>query len=309
MNILFQDNGRFLDEWMQALKHRFPEAKVRVWQEGDDAAADYAIVWNPIEALFAGRSDLKAIFSRGAGVDAILAARAHLPEHVPLVRLTDAGMGVQMADYVVYAVLRHFRQFDQYETSRAQQQWQPLPPPQRFAMSVGVMGMGVLGQRVIRSLQQFEFPVLAWSRSEKHLDGVTSFAGEAQLPEFLKRCHALVCLLPLTDETRGILNEKNLSQLPQGAYLINVARGAHLVEEDLLKLVQSGQISGASLDVFQQEPLAPTHPFWQEPRIQITPHIAAITLISESVEQIAQKMEGLERGEAVDGIVDRQRGY
>lgn len=309
MNILFQDNGRFLDEWMQALKHRFPEAKVRVWQEGDDAAADYAIVWNPIAALFAGRSDLKAIFSRGAGVDAILAARAHLPEHVPLVRLTDAGMGVQMADYVVYAVLRHFRQFDTYEISRAQRLWQPLPARPRAQMSVGVMGMGVLGQRVIRALQQFEFPVLAWSRSQKQMDGVTSFAGEAQLPSFLNRCQVLVCLLPLTDETRGILNERNLSQLPHGAYLINVARGAHLIEDDLLKLVQDGHLAGASLDVFEQEPLAPTHPFWQEPRIQITPHIAAITLITESVEQIAQKMEALERGEIVEGIVDRQRGY
>jgi len=309
MKIIFQDNGNYLNEWMQALQHSLPQAEVRVWRAGDHAPADYAIVWKPLAAMLDGRSDLKAIFSRGAGVDGILLSGAFLPAQVPVVRLTDAGMGVQMAEFVTHAVLRNFRQFDAYADDAAQKQWRPSMPQKREDFRIGVLGMGVLGQKIIRALQTFEFPINAWSRSAKSMDGVQSFSGEKELAQFLSASKVLVCILPLTDDTRGILNLKNLSQLPLGAYLINVARGAHLVEDDLLTLIRSGHLAGATLDVFAQEPLPLEHEFWQEKHITITPHVAAVTMIDESAEQIAQKIVRLERGEAVDGIVDRLRGY
>jgi len=309
LDILFQDNGRFLQEWMQALARVFPNARVRVWQEGDQAPADYAIVWKPQAAMLHHRQGLKAIFSRGAGVDGILESGADLPAGVPVIRLTDAGMGVQMAEYVSHAALGYFREFGQYRKDAQAGLWQPRPPLSRKEFRIGVLGMGVLGQKIIRALQQFEFPINAWSRSAKELDGVQNFVGMENLPAFLQASKVLVCILPLTDETRGILHRQHLSLLPQGAYLINVARGAHVNEADLLALIQEGHLAGATLDVFQQEPLPTGHPFWQEPKVTITPHIAAITLIEESAEQIAQKIDALQKGEVVEGIVDRQRGY
>lgn len=309
MKIIFQDNGNYLNEWMQALKHSLPQAEVRVWREGDNEAADYAIVWKPLAAMLDGRTDLKAIFSRGAGVDGILLSGAFLPDQVPVVRLTDAGMGVQMAEYVTHAVLRYFRQFDLYAEDSAQKLWRPNMTRKREDFRIGVLGTGVLGTKIIKSLQTFEFPINAWSRSAKQMDGVQCFAGAEGLDEFLASSKVLVCILPLTDDTRGILNHQNLSKLPQSSYVINVARGAHVVEEDLLALVRSGHIAGATLDVFQQEPLPADHAFWQEKRITITPHVAAVTMIDESAEQIAVKIAALERGEAVAGVVDRLRGY
>ncbi len=309
MKIIFQDNGKYLNAWMRALKHTMPHAEVSVWQEGDQTPADYAIVWKPLAAMLDGRADLMAIFSRGAGVDGILLSGAALPAQVPVIRLTDAGMGVQMAEFVTHAVLRYFRQFDVFAEDAAQKKWQPRLPQKREDFRIGVLGMGVLGQKIIRALQTFEFPINAWSRSAKNMEGVQSFSGEEGLAEFLSSSKVLVCILPLTDETRGILNFKNLSQLPRGAYLINVARGAHVVEDDLLSLIQSGHLAGATLDVFAQEPLPLDHAFWQEKRITITPHVAAVTMIDESAEQIAQKIARLEHGETVDGVVDRQRGY
>jgi glyoxylate/hydroxypyruvate reductase A len=309
MDIIFQDNGNFLAEWQAALKRTLPEAKVRVWHEGDNAPADYAIVWKPPAAMLAGRTNLKAIFSRGAGADGILQIAAELPQGVPVVRLCDAGMGVQMAEYALHAVLRYFRRFDSYQQSQRDNAWQPLPAQRREDFRVGVLGMGVLGQKIINALQHFEFPVNGWSRSQKSFDGVLCFSGHEHLQAFLQASNVLICILPLTAETTQILNRENLQQLPRGAYLINVARGAHLVEADLLALIQQGHIAGATLDVFAEEPLPANHPFWQEPRITITPHIAAITMIAESVSQIAHNMRALAQGQTVAGVVDPNRGY
>lgn len=309
MNIIFQDNGNHLQDWLDALKNSLPHANVRIWREGDNAHADYAIVWKPPVGMLRGRTGLKAIFSRGAGVDGILQLAHDLPNGVPVIRLSDAGMGVQMAEYVTHTVLRYYRRFDAYEGLQRKQQWQPLPARQRADFRIGVLGLGVLGQRIIAALQHFDFPVNGWSRTKKTLDGVTCYAGREQLPAFMQASKVVVCILPLTDDTRGILNRETLSQLPPGAYLINVARGAHLVETDLLALVQSEHIAGAALDVFEQEPLPPVHPFWQEPRITLTPHIAALTMIEESVVQIADKMQALQHGTPIAGVVDLNRGY
>jgi len=232
-----------------------------------------------------------------------------LPVGVPIIRLDDVGMGVQMAEYVTHAVLRYFRRFDQFDAQSRAQQWRPIKPFDKTDFTVGILGIGTLGQRIADALAHFEFPLHGWSRSPKNLPGITCFSGNDGLDAFLRGSRVVVCVLPLTPETSRILGRANLAKMPKGAYLINVARGGHVVEADLLEMVQDGHIAGATLDVFDVEPLLAQHPFWQEPRITITPHIGALTLIDESAQDIAAKIKALQRGEAVTGIVDRLKGY
>ena len=310
MRILLQRTDGKQADWIADFAALLPEADIAFWREGDVIpACDYAIVWQPPVSLLPALAGVKAIFNTGAGVDALLKFGDALPSRVPLVRLDDAGMGVQMAQYVSHAVLRHFRRFDDYEAQSRAGIWQPLPTFEKTDFSVGVLGMGVLGTRVLQALAQFEFPLRGWSRSEKHIDGVTCFAGNDQLEAFLRGTRVLVCMLPLTPDTHNLLDRTRLAMLLPGAYVINVARGALLAEPDLLTLIRAGHIAGATLDVFRNEPLPQQHPFWQEPRISMTPHISAATLRRESVAQIAAKIRRLEAGEAITGIVNRLQGY
>ena len=309
LRILFHAVDANPAPWLTELQAALPDASLRVWQEGDNEPADYAVVWKPPAAMLQNRPDLKAVFNLGAGVDAILQLGAALPAQVPIVRLDDAGMGVQMAEYVSHAVLRYFRRFDQLEAQQRSGQWRFLKAFEKEKFSIGILGLGVLGSRIVAALAPFGFPLQGWSRTQKDLAGVTCHSGADGLDRFLAASRVVVCVLPLTADTAGILNRDTLGKLPQGGYLINVARGAHLVEEDLLALVQSGHIAAATLDVFRQEPLPAEHPFWAEPRITITPHIAAVTLRGDSVRQIAAKIIRLEQGHTVEGVVDRARGY
>lgn len=308
MRVVLHATGGKPDAWLKDLQSALPEASVRVWQEGDHGPADYAMVWKPpIEVL--RLPGLKAVFNLGAGVDAILQFGADLPKGLPIVRLDDAGMGMQMAEYVSWAVLRYFRRFDQFEAQARNGQWRFQKPQDRRDFSVGILGLGVLGTRIASALAEFDFKLNGWSRTQKDLPGVQCFAGNGGLDQFLASSRVVVCILPLTKETRGILNAVTLGRMPPGGYVINVARGDHVVEEDLLKLVQNGHIAGATLDVFQAEPLPPSHPFWKEPGITVTPHIAALTLRGDSVRQIAEKIAAMERGEAIAGLVDPTKGY
>jgi glyoxylate/hydroxypyruvate reductase A len=294
------------EPWLAALRAALPQAEVEVWAPGAPPG-DYAVVWAPPQDFLDEQPGLKALFNLGAGVDAL--TQLKVPPATKLVRLDDAGMSVQMAEYVLHALIRHFREFDLYEQDVAQGKWSFRRPRLRQDFPVGLMGLGVLGQRVARAVQAFEFPVLGWSRSAKEVSGVRCYAGFDQLPAFLAETRVLVCLLPLTAETEGILNRQTLAQLRPGGYLINVARGGHLVEEDLIPLLDAGHLAGATLDVFRQEPLPAGHPFWRHPKIAVTPHTAARTLRDESVAQIASKIARLERGESIAGIVDPLKGY
>lgn len=308
MNIVFYAPEGRPEPWLKELQTHLPQAQLRVWQPGDADAADYALVWQPpIELL--RLPGLKAAFSLGAGVDSILQHGAGLPPHLQIVRLSDAGMGEQMAEYVSWAALGYFRRFDDYARQRQQNQWRFLKPYARSQFPIGLLGMGVLGQRIAATLKHFGFPVLGWSRSPKQIEGVQSFSGEQGLDDFLRATRVLVCILPLTPETTGIICRANLEKMPQASYVINVARGPHVVEEDLLALVQNGHIAGATLDVFSEEPLPPGHAFWSEPRITITPHVAAVTLRQVSVQQIAGKIVQLQAGQPIEGLVDRVKGY
>jgi glyoxylate/hydroxypyruvate reductase A len=326
------------EPWLEGLSTALPDADVSLWLPGA-APADYAVVWAPPQQFFDEQAQLKAVFNIGAGVDALL--KLKLPPQALIVRLDDAGMSVQMAEYVCHAVIRHFREFDAYEADTRQGKWSFRKPRARADFPVGVMGLGVLGARVAQSLAQFEFPVNGWSRSPKvpgdwvtersapcpppalrapplpaqnalsssHLGGVKCFSGADGFKDFLAASRVLVCLLPLTPETRDIMNRDSLALLQPGGYVINVARGAHLVEEDLLALLDSDHLAGATLDVFRTEPLPQGHPFWTHPKITVTPHTSARTLRSESIAQIAGKMAALMRDEPVAGVVHASRGY
>ncbi|QKO20430.1 glyoxylate/hydroxypyruvate reductase A [Rhodoferax sp. BAB1] len=306
MKIYFCCTDFKAEPWLAALRTALPQAEIEVWTPGA-GPADYAVVWAPPQQFLDEQPQIKALFNIGAGVDALTQLR--LPPRTKLVRLDDAGMSVQMAEYVVHALIRHFREFDVYAADVASGKWSFRKPRLREDFPVGIMGLGVLGQRVVRAVQQFEFPVRGWSRSSKELPGVRCYAGEAQFAEFLAETKVLVCLLPLTEETRGIMKRETLSLLQPGGYVINVARGAHLVEEDLISLLDSGHLAGAALDVFRQEPLPAGHPFWRHPKITVTPHTAARTLRDESVAQIAGKITALEQGKPIAGVVDHLKGY
>lgn len=291
---------------MEALRRALPDAEVSGWEPGAPAA-DFGVVWAPPQRFLDEQPSLKALFNIGAGVDALLKLR--LPPGLRVVRLDDAGMAVQMAEFVCHALIRHFRELDAYERDIAEGKWSYRKPRDRDEFPVGVMGLGVLGERVARAVRQFEFPVLGWSRSAKDVPGVRCFAGDAGFDEFLAGTRVLVCLLPLTSATEGIINRRTLALLKPDAYVINVARGGHLVEEDLLAALDSGHVAGAALDVFRTEPLPQAHPFLHHPKIAVTPHTSARTLRDETVAQIAEKIRAMARGEPIRGGVDPERGY
>ena len=297
------------EPWLSGLRAAIPRALVDVWQSGAPQA-DYAVVWAPPQQFVDEQQRLKAMFNIGAGVDGLL--KLKLPATTAVVRLDDAGMSAQMAEYVCHALIRHFREFDGYEADAAEGKWTYRKPRSRADFPVGILGLGVLGQRVAKAVAQFDFPVRGWSRTPHQIPGVTCFSGESEFNEFLAGTRVLVNLLPLTPQTENILRRDTLQRLLPGAYLINVARGAHLVDDDLLALLDMGHLAGATLDVFRAEPLPPEHPFWTHRRITVTPHTSARTLRDESIAQIAAKIERLRAGEAprtLPGFVDAARGY
>jgi glyoxylate/hydroxypyruvate reductase len=313
MKIIFYEQFADASLWLHDLALALPGADIREWQPGDTAPADYAVVWRPPPEMLADRPDLKAVFNLGAGVDAIVELeRTHpgtLPPNALLVRLEDTGMSSQMVEYATHAVLRYMRRFDEYDALQRDHKWEKLTPHARDEFTVGVLGLGVLGTKVVEALTTLGVPVRGFSRTKKDIDGVLTFAGPEQFDAFLDGAKMLINLLPHTPDTQGILNRRTFERLAPGAYLVNLARGAHLVDEDLLHAMKSGQIAAATLDVFHTEPLPEDHPFWRTPRITLTPHISAMTLREESVAQVAEKIAAHARGEPISGIVDVKLGY
>jgi glyoxylate/hydroxypyruvate reductase A len=306
--------GNALAKWSERVQAALPEADVITRDSGRTAIdehatpADYALVWRPHPSFFAEQTQLKAIFNLGAGIDA-LAAMPEFPRAVPLIRLEDAGMAGPMAQYALAVVLRHAYRFDEYMRRQAERQWVPRRPRAPGELEVGVLGLGAIGGVIARTIAGHGFRVRGYARSRHELPGLASYAGAAELPAFLTGVHVLINAVPLTADTVGILRREHLERLADGAHVVNLARGAHLVEEDLLALLDAGKLAGATLDVFAQEPLPPEHPFWIHPGITVTPHVSGVTVLEESVRQVADKIRSLERDEPITGVVDWTRGY
>ena len=271
-------------------------------------AADYVVTGYGDATIFDRERAMKAIFTLSAGVGHLLAL-PNLPHDVPVIRLEDAGMTGQMVRYVLASVLRFSQRFDVYAAQQRSRTWKQLAPRMPQALHAGVLGMGVIGGAIARALAARGFAVRGFSRTRRGIEGIRCHAGAGELDEFLQGLDVLVAILPLTPQSEGILDRRALERLADGAHVINIGRGGLIVEGDLLALLDSGKLSGATLDVFRDEPLPDDHPFWQRPAITVTPHIAGVTLPDEAVAQIADKIRRIEGGLPVSGIVDRQRGY
>ena len=308
MSLLFYSEADDPQPWRKAFATGLPNLQFEVWPDVSDVnSVRYALVWNPPPGLLKQLPGLKAILSLGAGVDALLADPT--TPQLPVIRLLDAGLAPQMAEYAIYGVLHFHREIPAYCAQQSAEQWRPLAPVLASQWPVRVMGPGVIGGLIARHLVSLGYPVRCWSRSGKSIEGVESFAGEDSLLEFLSGCRAIVNVLPLTSQTQGILNAKLFAAMPRGSYVINIGRGGHLVEPDLIAALDSGQIAGALLDVFDQEPLPASHPFWSHPGVIVTPHIAGVTVASEAEAQVVANVQRMERGEAPVGVVDRSKGY
>ncbi len=288
---------------------RFPALEFRVWPEvGRREDIEYALIWKIGDGVLGTLPNLKAILALGAGVDQILKDPG-FPREVPLYRLIDAGLAAQMSEYAIHGVLELHRRMAVYRAQQASRTWHRHPPIDPSELRVGIMGLGVLGADLARKLVLLGFRTLGWSRTPKSLEGVRTFHGRAGLDEFLAASEIAIVLLPLTPETIGIVNRQTLARLPRGAALINIARGRHVVEADLLAALDAGHLSRAILDVFHDEPLPPAHPFWSHPRVSLTPHIAAQPIAELAMEQILENLRRLEAGEPPLGLVDPAVGY
>jgi glyoxylate/hydroxypyruvate reductase len=309
MALLFRSTVDSAARWRAQLTGLTQQIEVRVWPEiGNPVEIDYALVWKPEPGFLASLPSLKLILSLGAGVDHLL-GDPHLPRHLPIVRLVDPHMTDAMSEYVVLQVLRLHRRDLVYRDQQQAGVWHELDQKNAAERRVGILGLGELGQNAAKKLKALSFDVAGWSRGEKRIPGVEGFAGPTGLPGLLGRSEILVCLLPLTPETEGILNAGTLAVLPRGAALVNAARGAHLVEQDLLAALASEQISAAVLDVFREEPLPADHPFWHHPRVVVTPHVAAFTNPTTAAPIIVDNIRRFEEGRPLLNQVDPARGY
>jgi glyoxylate/hydroxypyruvate reductase A len=297
--------------WTTPLSEIAPDLKLAV--DGRDAYdksdIDYVLSFRPAPGFLATLPKLKAVFSLGAGVDGFLADKAY-PRAVPLVRFVDRTLSREMAQFIVLHVLMQHRQQRYFDQAQKEAKWRQTIPPRRTEDTrVGILGLGEIGGLAAKHLRDLDFQMLGWSRTKKTMDGITSYAGESELDAFLAGTDILVCVLPLTKETRGILNARTFAKLPAGAFLINVARGGHQVEADLIAALDSGHLSGAVLDVFETEPLPGDNPLWKHPKVTVTPHIAAISDPRVAAQYVRDRIRRFEHGDALDNVVDLDRGY
>lgn len=292
--------------WAQHFRDAYPQWRVDEFVPGRTATgAHYAVVWKPDAYLFSQEPGLRAVFNLGAGVDAMAAS---IPAGMPLYRLEDAGMAEQMAEYALYGVLQATGRFRSYEEQAREGRWKAHRPVDRRQWPVAVLGLGVIGRKVADLIASLGYPVRGWSRTLRQA-GFPCYAGEQGLQECLASSRILVNALPLTPQTQGLINRDTLARLLPGAYLINLARGAHVVDEDVLEALDSGQLAGALLDAFTQEPLPQDHPFWGHPGVMVTPHISGITLREQALEQIGSRIALLHQGREAGGRVNAALGY
>ena len=309
MALLFKPDIDRGDTWQRALLALDPDLELREWPDaGDPAGIEYALVWRPPKGELKSYPNLKVIFSMGAGIDH-LASDPELPAGVPVVRMVEPGLTVGMTEFVLMSVLTHHRFMLDYAAQRRNKIWREIVQVPPWDRRVGIMGLGVLGGDAAGKLAAMSFDVAGWSRSPKDLPGVTCFHGADGFVPFLERTDILVCLLPLTAETEGILDARVFAALPRGAALISLGRGSQVVEADLLAALESGQIGEATLDVFQHEPLPPDSPFWDHPRVVLTPHVAAMTIAKGACAFVIDNIRRHKAGRPLLHVVDLNKGY
>lgn len=303
--VLFACFGVRAEPWLEALTRAAPDFELRLWPDaGDKGEVDYVVVWAQPDGFLRQFPNLRAVLCIGAGVDRIL-EDTDLPD-VPIARMRDEGLTQGMVEFVLARVLHYHRLMPAYEAQQRQAVWRQLAAPLARDRLVGVLGLGQLGSACATSLAANGFKVRGWSRTAKDLPGVQSFDGPIE--SFLEPCEVVVCLLPLTPATRGILNAATLSHL-SGASLINVGRGAHLVEADLIPALDAGHLANATLDVFAVEPLPAGHTFWSDPRITVVPHASALTPPGTAGPTIVANIRRHLAGQGLEDLVDRSAGY
>lgn len=309
MPISIVSQGRDLSTWVKALKEKKPDLDVRIFPDDHPRnEVTFALAWNHPLGAFTQFPNLQCISSLGAGVDHVL-KDPDIPEQVQISRIKDEYLTNDMADFCLAQVLNYMRDLHKYKTAEQTHSWKPLRYKNKAEITIGVMGVGALGSEVARRLSSNGFNVTGWANSAKQLESIKVYAGAEELDTFLETADVLICLLPLTQETADILNKDTLGKLPKNAFLINVARGEHLVEQDLIDLIESGHLAGASLDVFREEPLPERHPFWAHPSINITAHIASVTNPASAVDQILENYDRLQNGQPLINLVSRTKGY
>jgi glyoxylate/hydroxypyruvate reductase len=308
MALLYKADPVRGEHWRRLFAEHAPDIEWRAWPDiGDPQDIRYLAAWQAPDDVQTLLPNLEVLFALSAGVDQLDLDR--LPATLPVVRLLDPGIIQGMCEYASFAVLSLHRDMVRYRQQQAERCWQAhrlVPAAQR---RVGVMGLGLQAQQILATLKAFGFALSGWARSEHDITAVDCFAGSDQLPAFLGQCDIVVCVLPLTEQTRGILNRQLFQHLPKGAALVNMGRGGHLIEADLLEALAEGQLSAAVLDVLEQEPAAPDHPFWSHPQILLTPHIAAMTQPESAFAVLLENIRRHQRGESMLGLVDRERSY
>ena len=300
--------------WERRFRAAAPGRDIRLWPDrvGNPADIAYAAAWLPPAGAFGAFKNLRAIFSLGAGVDALMADRS-LPQ-VPIVRVVDPDLTRRMTEYVTLHVLMHHRRQRLYDEQQRRRVWHEHAQPRASDVNVGIMGLGVLGRDAADVLVRLGFRVAGWSRAPRDLPGVEAFHGAAGLDAFLARTEILVCLLPHTPATEGILNRSLMRKLKRdgalgGAFLINAGRGMLQVDADIVAALDEGVLAGASLDVFPTEPLPAASPLWANPKVTITPHNSAASVPEETVAYIVGQIERFEAGQGLENVIDRAAGY
>lgn len=308
MSFLYKADPARGEQWAQLFAAKAPDMPFHVWPSvGDPASVRYLAAWQPPEDPLRTLPNLEVIFSVGAGVDQF--DLSGVPGHIPVVRMIEPGIAEGMVEYVTQAVLTIHRDNIDYAVQQARQEWKARPVRAAASRRIGVLGLGVLGTAVLQRLALFGFPCAGWSRSGGDIEGVQCYAGTDTLDAFLARSDILVCLLPLTPATRGMLDASLFGKLPRGASLIQTGRGPHLNQEDLLAALSSGQLDSAILDVTDPEPLPSGHPLWTHPRVRITPHIASATRPEGAVDVVLENLKRHRAGQPMIGQIDRSRGY
>ncbi len=305
--IIRQDNK--IEMWKEALKRNAPEIPIYSYLE-DYPREDIkmALVWKHPAGAIKGYPNLECIASSGAGVDFLFEDK-ELPTNIPITRVVDEYLAKDMSEHVIALVFSHLKNLNQYKVDQFNKVWKPVDYHRIMDLTIGIMGLGALGKVLAEDLIGFGFKVQGWSGSKKNLAGIKTFAGDKEKMTFLNSTQILVCLLPLTKETFGILNKDLFLQLPNGAHIINVARGGHLVDNDLIEMLDNDHLSGASLDVYHQEPLPTDHPFWEHPKVHMTPHYASVSDTNSVVPQILENYRRLVSGEELINLVSKTKGY